>query len=216
MASQKPYTSYNSYYIILFLLWVVVGGILQYFYTPEELFKAVNLNYSSTMDVLMYYFTMLGEGVVTTLVLLILLGISAYRNWWYFIAALASNLLPSFLIQYIKSSVGAPRPLKYFAEADWIHILPHWQHAFERSFPSGHTTSAFCFFTFISFLLTPRYRPWAIAFFALALTVAYSRMYLAVHFFADVYVGSIIGTAFTMLVFLVMNKYQAAFFKKNN
>jgi membrane-associated phospholipid phosphatase len=38
--------------------------------------------------------------------------------------------------------------------------------------------------------------------------VGYSRMYLAAHFFLDVYVGSILGTVFTTVIFAMMNKYR--------
>lgn len=215
MSTAKPHTSYNRSFLLPFFLWVVFGGIVQLYYTQEELFRLINLNYSPALDLVMSGLTLLGEGVVTTVVLLLLLGFKKLRNWWYFVAALACNVLPSILTQLIKSYVGAPRPLKYFSEASWIHILPHWQHAFERSFPSGHTTSAFSFFTFISFLL-PRKHQWlGVVFFLLALSTAYSRIYLAVHFFKDVYTGSIIAVLFTMLIFSLMNKYQAAFFKKN-
>ncbi|MEZ5015964.1 MAG: phosphatase PAP2 family protein [Flavipsychrobacter sp.] len=215
MGVSKPYSSYNSYFLIPFFIWVLVGAVFQFYYTQEELFKVINLNHSPVLDVAMSSLTLLGEGVVTTIILLSLFAFKRFRNWWYFIAALACNILPSILTQIVKSYVGAPRPLKFFAEAQWIHILPHWQHAFERSFPSGHTTAAFCFFTFISFLLPQKYKAIGVVFLLLALSTAYSRVYLAVHFFEDVYIGSIIGVLFTTFIISLMNKYQAVFFKKN-
>lgn len=211
---QKPYTSYNPYFIIPFFIWVVVGGMLLITQGDEAVFRFINLKHSGFLDVFMYRSTMLGEGAVITVVLLLLLAISKFRNWWYFTAAILSNIVPSLIIQAIKRSVGAPRPLKYFAEADWIHTLPAWPRLMENSFPSGHTTGAFCFFTFLSFILPPKYRVVGIIFFLCALIVAYSRIYLAVHFLLDVYVGSIIGTGFVSLVFAVMTRYQSAFFKK--
>ena len=189
--------------------------MLQLFFNQEVLFRLINLNYTPFLDIFMSGLTLLGEGVVTTIILFSLFAFKEFRNWWYFTAALVCNILPSIVTQMVKSYIGAPRPLKYFSEASWIHILPQWQHAFERSFPSGHTTAAFCFFTFVSFLLPPKYKPLGLAFLLLALSTAYSRIYLAVHFFKDVYVGSIIGVLFTMLLIGLMNKYQSAFFKKN-
>lgn len=214
MPSQKPYTSYNTYFLVPFITWVVVGGILLLSFDKETLFKAINLNYSSWADVVMLYTTKLGEGIIGTLILLVLFGYKQFRNWWYVVAALACNVLPSFIIQILKSGVGAPRPLKYFDHASWIHILPDWHHVTQRSFPSGHTCAAFSLFTFLAFLLPKKYRPYGIVLFLIALFVGYSRVYLAAHFFWDVYVGSIIGTLFTIFTFMVMNLYQHKFFRK--
>lgn len=211
---QKPYTSYNPFFIWPFVVWLVGGGIILLTHSSEDIFRFVNQNHNGFLDVFMYRSTMLGEGAVIVLVLLLLLGARQFRNWWYFVAAILSNVVPSLIIQLIKRSVGAPRPLKLFEEAEWIHTLPEWPRLMENSFPSGHTCGAFCFFTFLSFILPAKYRPLGLLFFMLALIVAYSRIYLAVHFFADVYVGSVIGTAFVMLIFFIMTRYQSVFFKK--
>lgn len=180
----------------------------------EAIFRFINLKHSPVMDTLMYYSTLLGEGLVIGVVLLVLMGVERLRNWWYFTAAILSNVLPAIVTQIIKRSVDAPRPLKYFAETEWIHTLPSWPRLMEHSFPSGHTCGAFGFFTFLALLLPARYRPWGLLLFIIAISVGYSRIYLAVHFFADVYVGSIIGTLFTVVAIALMNRYKGLFFKK--
>ena len=60
-----------------------------------------------------------------------------------------------------------------------------------------------------------KYNKWGLLFFLLALSVCYSRLYLAAHFFDDVYAGSIVGAVTTTLIFSVMNKYKDRFFKKD-
>jgi len=85
----------------------------------------------------------------------------------------------------------------------------------ERICVMGHSTGAFSFFCFLSLILTARYKAFGLLFFLLALSVCYSRMYLAAHFFDDVYAGSILGTTLTMLMFSIMNQYKSKFFKKN-
>jgi len=211
---QKPYTSYNPYFLVPFGIWVVVGGLLLLLNGDEAIFRFVNLNHNSFLDVFMFRSTLLGEGMVIGLVLLVLLGMRRLRNWWYFTAAVVCNVLPSIITQVIKRSVAAPRPLKFFNEAAWIHSLPEWPRLMEHSFPSGHTCGAFGFFTFLALLLPAKYRVWGALLFICALLVAYSRIYLAVHFMVDVYVGSIIGTGFTLLIISLMNRYKAVFFKK--
>lgn len=211
---QKPYTSYNLWFLIPFIAWLVTGGVLLSTAGDESIFRFINQNHTPFLDVFMFYSTKLGEGMVITLVLLILLGKGSLRNWWYFTAALLSSAIPSLLTQAIKRNIDAPRPIKFFGDADWIHLLPHWPRHMEHSFPSGHTCGAFAFFTFLAILLPMRYRQWGLFFFVLAMIVAYSRIYLAVHFMRDVYAASILGTGFTLLVVLLMNRYYPAFFKK--
>lgn len=213
--SNKPYTSYNKYFLIPFAIWVALGGIAILCFDKEILFATVNTRHTPVMDVLMLYTTAMGEGVFSVIILLLSLGITSLRNWWYFVAAALSNLFPNFITQAVKSSVNAPRPLNYFKDAPWIHTLPEWPRLMDRSFPSGHTTAAFCLFCFLSVLLTPRYRKFGLVFFMLGLAVGYSRMYLAAHFFLDVYAGSIIATVFTLSVVALMNRYQHRFFKNN-
>jgi undecaprenyl-diphosphatase len=59
------------------------------------------------------------------------------------------------------------------------------------SFPSGHAASAFAAATVVG-VLYPRLRAPLIA---LAVMVALSRVYLGVHFWSDIFVGSLLGVA---------------------
>lgn len=214
MDKRTPYTSLNPFFLVPFVIWVVVGALLLLAFDKEQLFSSINGHHTSFSDVLMYYITYMGEGGFITIVLLLLLGIGSFRNWWYFTAALCSNVIPAFITQFIKHRANAPRPLKYFNEARWIHTLPEWPRLMEHSFPSGHTCGAFGLFCFLALLLPYRYRVFGLLFFLLAILVAYSRMYLAAHFFIDVYVGSIIGTTFTLLINLLMKRFSHLFFKR--
>lgn len=177
-------------------------------------FALVNTHHTSFTDELMYYITWIGEGSVITIILLILLGAAPLRNWWFVITALLCNVLPTIITQVVKNTVGAPRPLKYFGDPAWVHMDPSWPRLFTDSFPSGHTTGAFSLFCLLSMLLPKRYRYVGLAFFIIALSVAYSRLYLAAHFLVDVYAGSIIGGLSALLIFAVMKHYKPWFFRK--
>jgi membrane-associated phospholipid phosphatase len=215
-ANRKPYTSWNLYFLVPFFVWVVSGGIVLISLDRQTLFAFANTHHSSFLDGLMVYITSMGEGFFACLVLLILLGRPSLRNWWYFLTAAMTNILPNICTQLIKNGVHAPRPLNYFNNAPWIHIDDRWPHLMNNSFPSGHTTSAFCLFSFLAFLLPPRYKKLGFVFFLAGIAVAYSRMYLAAHFFLDVYVGSIIATIFTAVIVAFMNRHQGRFFKTDD
>lgn len=212
----KPFTSYNPFYIIPFIVWIIIGGVILLVYPATEIFMWVNGHNTPFVDVLMLRTTMLGEGLVIALILLLLLGMKSYRNIWYVVLALACSIIPSIITQVIKRQIGAPRPLKLLAGSDWLHTLSDWPQLMENSFPSGHTCGAFSLFTLLAMLLKRPYRIWGLLLIILAMAVAYSRMYLAVHFFADVYVGSIIGCVFSLIIIAIMNHYSNLFFRNTN
>jgi membrane-associated phospholipid phosphatase len=214
--NQQPgqlYSSLNPWFLYPFYAWVFLGGISLIFFNSEILFAIVNTHHSPFLDTAMVYITKMGEGVFGAIILLLLVAKRPFRNWWYFSAALLCNLIPSLFTQLVKSWVHAPRPLKYFNDAPWIHYNNEWERLLERSFPSGHTTAAFCLFCFLACVLGAHRRWFGVLFFVLALLVGYSRIYLAAHFFLDVYVGSIIGVVFTILVVLLMRKYAHLFYR---
>lgn len=212
---QKPYTAYNRYFLFPFLLWALAGAILLLIYDSKVLFTTVNAHHTPLLDTIMLGLTNLGDGTFISIILLILLARPRLRNWWYFLAAVACNALPALIIQVVKGIVNAPRPLEYFKDdAGWIHIQETWPHLYHHSFPSGHSAGAFSLFCFLSMLLPKKYAPWGIVFFAIALLVAYTRPYLAAHFYADIYVGSLLGTACTLVFMAIMRHYQPRFFRE--
>ena len=73
------------------------------------------------------------------------------------------------------------------------------------SFPSGHATSAFAAAVALA-LLVPRAGWWALP---LAALVAYSRVYLGVHYWSDVIAGAIVGAAVAWWVVAVRRRRSA-------
>ncbi len=195
-----------------FVLWLLAGAVLLISFDQFALFRTINGHYSPFLNELMFHATKMGQAEVIIPVLAGLMLLKKYRNWWYFTLATASNVIPMLLQQSLKSIFDKPRPMHYFEHTTWLHILENWDRVFERSFPSGHTQGAFSFFCFLSILLPQRYRMVGAVLFLLALLVGYSRVYLAAHFVADVYAGSIIGALGTPIVFVLMSKYVRRYF----
>ena len=197
----------NPYFHIGLLLWMMTGAILLALFDQRQLFSFFNSHYTTLGNYLMYGITFLGQPEVIVPVLLgLMLLVKQYRNWWFAITAIACNITPLLLQQMMKHFLYHPRPLKFYSHAEWIHFEKGlWPELTgNNSFPSGHSQGAFSFFCFLSLLLPPRYRGLGFVFFCLALQVCYSRMYLAAHFFADVYTGSTIGALTTTLLFSIM------------
>ena len=64
------------------------------------------------------------------------------------------------------------------------------KHPTSSSFPSGHTSSAFAVVIVLLILIPMKYSIWSLV---LALTIAFSRMYVGVHYPTDILGGIMVG-----------------------
>ena len=112
-------------------------------------------------------------------------------------AALCFNFLMGEII--IKKSVGRDRPSTRISDDDMKINKPK-----DHSFPSGHSASSFCAST-VMLLCCPAWI-WAPAL-ALACTIAFTRMYLRVHYLTDVLGGILLGVLDGSLVTLLFRLF---------
>lgn len=186
----------NTYFFLSLLVWVLIGGVMQSIFTPEELFIGINRMHSQITDVLMTGITYLGDGITFALVLLFLL---VTRKFKPFFIGISSVLLVTLVVQAVKYITDAPRPMLYFQEASFVHTVKWVSVHYHHSWPSGHAACAFALFCYLSLIDNNKKR--GLLFIGLALLAGYSRIYLAQHFFADVYIGSIIGATASFVVY---------------
>ena len=98
--------------------------------------------------------------------------------------------------ELLKSAVGERRPQL----ARPLIGTPH-----SESFPSGHAATSFACATVLA-VLAPRAAPFL---FALALAIAYSRLYVGVHYPLDIVGGAVIGAATALLLLAVVRRRSA-------
>lgn len=188
---------------LLFTVWLFLGALLNLLFTQEQLFFAINSHYSSALNYIMYGFTLLGDGLSVFLIcLLILFTSKKYQNIPLILNAILVNYLPGLVTQYLKHSFNCERPLKAIKEIHKIHFESWWPVLHYNSFPSGHTTSAFALLIFLTVFIFPKNNKVVGILFAMAIMVGISRIYLAAHFFKDIYLGSIVGFGIAILVIL--------------
>ena len=87
----------------------------------------------------------------------------------------------------LKPMAGRIRPCDILTEVELLIPRPE-----DFSFPSGHTAASFASVT--ALWLAGKKR-WAMAALPLAVLIAFSRMYLCVHFPTDILGGAVLGTA---------------------
>jgi membrane-associated phospholipid phosphatase len=192
----------NLWFFVPFLLWVVTGAVLQiFFFTHEELFLAINQAHTPWLDVVMTGVTYIGDGITFGVMLAVILALRKFR---LFFNAGAILLMVTVVVQSAKHFFNAPRPMHYFADTAIVHTVKWVTVHGSCSFPSGHTTTAFAMFCFLA--LISKNKAVGILFLTMGLIAAWSRIYLAQHFFVDVYVGSIIGTLSSVFVFMLFEQ----------
>lgn len=186
---------------------IVVSSVILLTSDKTTIHLTINGAHSSAADLFFTYWTYVGDGIFVAIagILIAILLFRKYR-WlplWFGTATLivsgaAAQLLKRFVFE------EALRPSAYLADYSLYFVEGINLHA-HHSFPSGHTTAAFAFFSFASLFLALK-RPWLqIIFAVLAGLVGYSRMYLSQHFLEDVLAGMILGS-FVFLILLWISK----------
>ena len=102
-----------------------------------------------------------------------------------------ADALADLLAAILKDAFDRRRPPLVYPEPKPLVHDPH-----SGAFPSGHAATSFACATLLS-LRFPRAAP---GFFALAAAVAYSRVYVGVHWPLDVIAGGLLGVATALLL----------------
>ena len=118
------------------------------------------------------------------------------RRWSILVVTAVCVYVADAIASVVKYAVGEKRP--DFPKA--LVAIPH-----SHSFPSGHTATAFAGATALSYFF-PRATA---AFVVLAAAIAYSRLYVGVHFPLDVLGGAAIGVATSLLLLAAIRRRSA-------
>jgi len=177
-------------YLALVALWVIGAAYFLANFSKEEIHLFINGIYAPWADQFFPMFTYLGDGVIFPALLLPSLFFKRKYGFSILVAALFTLVLSGVLKELNKQE---PRPVKYFETIDQdLRQIPSVKPHFYRSFPSGHTTAAFAAWGVVALSLAKW--PLKLGCLIIALGVAYSRMYLSMHFLRDVTAGAVLGT----------------------
>jgi undecaprenyl-diphosphatase len=148
-------------------------------------------------DFFMPKITFLGEaGLIWILISIILIYTKKYRKIGYTcVLALIFSLIFNDLT--IKELVQRPRPITLYPIENPLVKIPN-----SFSFPSGHTSSSFAA-AWVIYRTIDKYK---LGYLILAGLMAFSRMYLYVHYLSDIVGGMMVGIICATLAMVIVNK----------
>jgi membrane-associated phospholipid phosphatase len=180
----------NTSFLIPYLLIGIFALVIIIVTSKSSLHLSINQFHNHFLDVLMPVITFFGNGLFACVLVLVLLLIRIKYSLYMFGSWAVSGLL----VQLMKHLIfpGIMRPVPFLSAYD-LHLVEGIRLLHSYSFPSGHAATAFAVF-FIGSHITPS-RILKLTMLILAILVAFSRIYLSLHFLEDVLAGSFIGIA---------------------
>lgn len=150
------------------------------------------------LDFIMPKITMLGDaGLIWIVISVILISNKKYRKIGFScILALIISVL--FTDVTIKQFIQRARPITEYPITNPLIKIPT-----TFSFPSGHTSSSFA----AAWVLYRSMDKYNVLYLILAASIAFSRMYLYVHYPSDIVGGILVGIISATLSMVLVNKY---------
>ncbi|EJO5346315.1 phosphatase PAP2 family protein [Clostridium botulinum] len=154
---------------------------------------------NNLLDKIMIFITTLGNlGIIWIVISILLILSKKYRKIG--ILCISSLVLTSLIGEVVlKNLVQRARP---FTAIEGINLLVKAPKSF--SFPSGHTASSFA----VAVVIGKTLKKFKVPVYILAISIAFSRLYLYVHYPSDVLVGALIGIISANIIFYIYNKQE--------
>ncbi len=117
----------------------------------------------------------------------------------------------------LKPLIARVRP---YANENYAHLLGVTDLLIKApsdySFPSGHTLASFEGAVAILLCTDKKHRAFGIGALVIAFAVAFSRLYLYVHYFTDVAIGALLGTGFAFAAYFAVGAAEKKITAKNS
>ncbi len=199
-----PNLNYKNFRIafVITMVCALLIFIFSYSFGKNNSFLLLNTDLGNSADHFFNFFSNLGDGLLWIPLLI------------YFIYKEGKKMVP-FLISCFVITTALTQACKYLIVPDeprptavitneFIHTVKGVTVHLTASFPSGHTATAFVFY--LIFALVFKKKWWLFIGLLYALTVGYSRIYLAQHFPFDVAGGIIVAALSVVFSLLIQNK----------
>jgi membrane-associated phospholipid phosphatase len=190
----------NAWFFVPFTLFVLVGGYTISAHEKVALFHSINSAHSPFLDRMFLFMSAIPEWYGWVATAMVALVVKVRYGIFAIVALLLTGLLSQLLKHY--AFPDELRPSGLIDIQDLNLVLGVDLHR-RFSFPSGHTTAAFCMYSVLSLISSSKYKKLGALYFILALGSGASRVYLNQHFPVDVLAGSVLGVGFTLVCYVV-------------
>ena len=195
-------------FIGLSVSYIVIGLVITFLAEKGSAVIFLNKLHSPNIDFFFRFYTHLGSGWVLLAAALIA-TLFSYRIVLLVTLIGACQGLVSLITKGILFSEWQ-RPMAYLKDYD-LQLVENVPPLFLRSFPSGHTMTAFGVAMLLSMFNSTRWIQ--VMLFIYASMIAASRVYLALHFLIDTVVGALLGIMITWV--LSHWVFQSSLFKND-
>lgn len=181
----------NFIYLNAVRLFWFTGALIILLKDKMDFHKKINSLGSSSLDFIMKNLTHAGDGLFAFAIVTVFLFIRIKTA----VLLLISFTVTGAIVQLLKHTVfdTMKRPFYFFENDPSFRTIEDFTYHTSNSFPSGHSAGIFALCTVIAY----QYRQKVIiqiSMVLIAVTVAFSRVYLSQHFIQDIVAGSLIAT----------------------
>jgi membrane-associated phospholipid phosphatase len=203
---MKLFFKQNGIFLFVYVIVLAFLGYILLHHDKVQIHLMINAWVGNPMwDNFFKYVTYMGEGIIAVLVAVAIAFVNVRKAVYILLSYLGAGLVSSFFKYILYPDIYRPHStFGYFISDIKLIEVEGVEMASNRSFPSGHALSSFALFFCLIFIT--KNQALKALFFLLAFVSSFSRLYLSQHWLIDVYVGSIIGVAFSLVFYVVFYK----------
>ncbi|MBW6491530.1 MAG: phosphatase PAP2 family protein [Lentimicrobium sp.] len=175
----------------------------------RDLFLIINGLHSPFLDFIMFWLSDKFIWIPLYLVLLFFMIRSNPRHWWLILisVALLVTLTDQVSVKLFKDVFMRLRPC-HEPQLDGLVRILEGNCGGKYGFVSSHATNTFGIAVFSGLVLKSRYSWLMLLMLLWASPIAYSRVYLGVHYPADVIAGAVVGAICGYLIFSLFSLFK--------
>lgn len=174
------------------------------YYPKLEIQLYINSFYNTKANIIFCFITLLAEGWLTVPLLTFLFLFNWRKALFIGITYGVASLFVAVLKRFVFSEFKRPHGCKQLLHDENYKWLLNVDMPSNLSFPSGHTTVAFCIFFGLALIIPNKKTGTALI--VLAVLIGFSRTYLSYHFLMDILAGSFLGVATTVGMYFLLRK----------
>lgn len=182
------------YFIPILIIWLI-GLVFLFAKGYNYSFLLLNSYHSPWLDYPMLVLTMLGDaGFMAVVLIFLLIKKQPFQLLLLLIAIIVSGILAQLLKHNLFSEWH--RPPYLFKEQ--VHTVANYM-LYHFSFPSGHSTTVAAVFTLLA-IFRKEHKAELLFYAVICPLIAYTRVYLGVHFLGDAVAGILLGFVCAILI----------------